>query len=243
MLQQPPEGTRKFCHTFNQQIFFKENFFKICVSINTKSYHEPLLHPTQVFILELNLCTPINNTRRREKSSSFSEATKSMLWIMWFEVKRNNTPMKSSFLASGRQKYPKIQFHSPLFPIFIFPTCTEYLMTLSFIPPNKGVHRRHCLIPDQPWSRTKEMVAGAPWWEDWRTAPPTWQEAGKRGPTPHHPTTISFLPTIVSYFWSLGTSLSSNLILKGTFQQALQVSTVKVAHMLQNLTCVPKCHY
>lgn len=42
--------------------------------------------------------------------------------------------MKSSFLASGRQKYPKIQFHSPLFPIFIFPTCTEYLMTLLSHP-------------------------------------------------------------------------------------------------------------
>lgn len=44
-----------------------------------------------------------------------------------------------------------------------------------------------------------------------------------------------FLPAIVSYFWNLGTSLHSNLILKGTFQQALQVSTVKVARILQNL--------
>lgn len=55
-------------------------------------------------------------------------------------------------------------------------------MTLFFIPSDNGVHRRHCLTSHQPLPGTKQMVTGAPWWEDWRIAPSTWQEAGQRGP-------------------------------------------------------------
>lgn len=50
-----------------------------------------------------------------------------------------------------------------------------------FIPPSKGVSWRNHLTSDQPPPRTKRMVDGAPWWEDLRTAPSSWQEAGERG--------------------------------------------------------------
>lgn len=103
-----------------------------------------------------------------------------------------------------------------------------------------------------PQTSRRQELSG--WW----MAPPggrTWEQRllpGKK-PVKEASSTPSYLslsslplpsPTaVVSYFWNLDTSLSPNLVLKGTFQQPLQVSTVKVAHVLQNLTCVPKCHH
>lgn len=102
---------------------------------------------------------------------------------MSFGVKKN-TPMRGRIPASRRkEKYRKIQIRPPSFPVFLSLTCTInwYQMTLILPHPAKESAEEVSPQANAP-PRAKRMADGAPWWEHWRTAPSTGQEAGERGP-------------------------------------------------------------
>lgn len=154
---------------------------------------------------------------------------------------RKHTCERGRILASRKVSIKKIQFRPPSFPVFLSPTCTlSWWDGPHFIPPSKGA----CWRNISPQTNLPQELSR------WRLAPPggrtgnsasTRQEAGESPAAPRPPSLLRH--AVVSYFWNMGTSLSSDLVLKGTFQPPPQISTVKVAHVLQNLTCVPKCHH
>lgn len=108
-------------------------------------------------------------------------------------VTRSNTAMQGRILAGRRkQKYQNIKFHPSSFPNLISSpkSVSDDFLTLAHLatePDEESLaHLRLISAKNKTkqnktknQNNTKQMVAGAPWWEDWRTAPFTWQEAGR----------------------------------------------------------------